>query len=137
MMIDLAVDMAELDRLTSAIQAFCDEHDVPDKTVVQLTLVIEELFTNIVSYGYRDGPTAGTPVALMMAASDGLIKIDLSDDGRAFNPLAAPEPDLDADLEGRQIGGLGVHFLRTMMRDLCYSRRDDRNHVGFSKGYLG
>ncbi|WP_428425216.1 ATP-binding protein [Pararhizobium sp.] len=136
MMIDLAVDMVELDRLTSAVEAFCDEHDVPDKTVMQLTLVIEELFTNIVSYGYLDSPTAGTPVTLAMAALDGVIKIDLSDDGRAFNPLAAPEPDLDADLEGRQIGGLGVHFLRTMMQDLCYSRRGGRNHVGFSKGYL-
>lgn len=136
MVIDLAVDMTELDRLTTAIETFCDEQDVPDKTVLQLTLVIEELFTNIVSYGYPDKAASGLPVILAMATSDGVIKVDLSDDGRAFNPLDAPVPDLDADLEERQIGGLGVHFMRATMQDLCYSRRDGRNHLGFSKAYF-
>lgn len=135
MVIDLAVDMAELDRLTAEIETFCDSHDVPADAAMQLTLVVEELFTNIVSYGYPEGAPEGTPIRLALDAHGGLIKAEISDGGAPFDPLDAPPPDLDADLEKRQIGGLGVHFLRTMMQDLWYRRRDGRNHVGFSKAY--
>ncbi|HEX4193960.1 MAG TPA: ATP-binding protein, partial [Stellaceae bacterium] len=62
-----------------------------------------------------------------------MIVTELSDDGRAFDPLNAPPPDLDSAIEDRRIGGLGVHLVKTMMDDVTYAYRDGRNHVTLRK----
>ena len=56
----------------------------------------------------------------------------MSDDGIAFNPLTRPVPDLQAPIEQRQIGGLGIHLLRTLSETADYRRDGDRNVLTFS-----
>ena len=54
----------------------------------------------------------------------------MEDDGIAFDPFtSAPEPDLDASVEERRIGGLGVYFVKTLMDEAAYERRGDRNRI--------
>ena len=40
--------------------------------------------------------------------------------GRAFDPSRIPEPDLDAPLEKRPVGGLGLYFMRQMMNEVQF-----------------
>lgn len=68
-------------------------------------------------------------VVISLTLDDGSVVLCVEDDGPAFDPLAAPEPDLDAPLEDRPVGGLGIHLLREMMDTLDYVRRDDRNRL--------
>ena len=56
-----------------------------------------------------------------------LLSIQVADDGVAFNPLLAPEPDLDLAIDQRPVGGLGIHLMRTMMDDLEYKRVNGQN----------
>jgi anti-sigma regulatory factor (Ser/Thr protein kinase) len=49
------------------------------------------------------------------------------DDARPFNPLEAPKPNLDAPLEDRELGGLGIHLVRSLMDHVSYSRDEDKN----------
>jgi serine/threonine-protein kinase RsbW len=53
----------------------------------------------------------------------------MEDDGPAFDPFSAAEPDTEADVETRDVGGLGVHFVRRMAREAAYERRDGLNRV--------
>ena len=69
---------------------------------------------------------AGNHVALSYDTSDRLASV-VDDDGRAYNPLEAPRPILEADIEDRPIGGLGVHIVRTVMDELEYRRDGGRN----------
>ncbi len=48
-----------------------------------------------------------------------------------FDPTAMETPDVDAALEDRDIGGLGVHIVRTMVEALDYAREDGRNVLRF------
>ncbi len=68
-----------------------------------------------------------------LALDDGELALCLEDDGPAFDPLAAPMPDLDAPIEDRPIGGLGIHLLREMMDELEYTRLDSRNRLTLRK----
>jgi serine/threonine-protein kinase RsbW len=133
MQIDLAVDMKELERMTAAVEAFCDENEVPPDAAMHLVLVLEELFTNIVTHGYKDRTRIGEPIRIALTAKDDRVSVGVSDDGIAFDPLQAATPDLDLDVEDRPIGGLGIHFMRTMMVDLHYARQNERNQLNFSK----
>ena len=101
----------------------------------QIHLVLEELAVNTVNYGFRDGgdPDEGAIEILIEQEGDRL-HIDYIDNGTPFNPFEdAPKPDLDASVAERRIGGLGVHFVRTMMDEVGYKREGDRNHVSLIK----
>jgi serine/threonine-protein kinase RsbW len=98
-----------------------------DAVEFDLNLVLEELFANAVNHGGCDGMEDAVQVRLQLLG-DG-VHVEYSDRGRPFDPLSAPEPDLDASLEDRKVGGLGVHLVRQIMRDLEYRRADGRNRI--------
>ena len=62
-----------------------------------------------------------------------MLRLELSDDGIAFDPLSLPPPDVSLDIEDRLIGGLGVHLIRTMMDSVSYRREGDWNRLLVTK----
>jgi sigma-B regulation protein RsbU (phosphoserine phosphatase) len=57
------------------------------------------------------------------------VVLDIRDNGAAYDPLAHPVPDLDAELDDRPIGGLGIHLVRELAQDARYRRDSGWNHV--------
>lgn len=91
----------------------------------RIELALEEVLVNIINYAYSDGPGS---IELRMATPDGRgIIIEIEDRGSPFDPLAAPEADTSASLEDRNIGGLGIFFVRRIMDRVEYRREDGRN----------
>ena len=62
----------------------------------------------------------------------GVLSVEISDDGAAYNPLDAPEPDTGLALEDRVAGGLGIHLVRNLTSDLSYEHLGGRNMLTFS-----
>jgi serine/threonine-protein kinase RsbW len=124
------------DALTGAneeITQFLEEHSTPPDAVFAANLAIEELFTNIVKYGYDD--TAAHEILLRIAVLDGELRIEITDDGHEFNPFDQPEPDTSLPAEERPIGGLGIHFVRNMLDHCAYCRNDGKNTVTLRKKF--
>ncbi len=121
-------DLAELTRAAEAIETHGESRGWPMKWIMNATLSLDELITNIVSYGYRDREEH--EILVTLTEEDGALVVVLEDDGIAFDPFsAAPEPDLEAGVEGRRIGGLGVYFVKSLMDEVAYERRDGRNRI--------
>jgi serine/threonine-protein kinase RsbW len=133
--LELGPRIDELDRLVAALEEFADRVELDPATLQQVTLALDELFTNIVSYGGISGPMAS--ISLDVVLDGGVLRIELSDPGRPFDPRELAPPDLEASLEDRQIGGLGVHFARTLMDTFDYRHADGRNHVALTKRVPG
>lgn len=99
----------------------------PDSLVFKVNLVLEELGLNILSYGGA-GEDLPPKIEITLISEADSLTIEVSDDGRPFNPLEdAKVPDVDALLDDRSIGGLGVHLVRTLMDDLSYQRAEGKN----------
>jgi anti-sigma regulatory factor (Ser/Thr protein kinase) len=127
-------DPATLESLPPRLEAFMDEANVPLEVAMQIGLVLDELLVNTIGYGYRDGRT-GT-IALTIEVADE-VAITLEDDGDPFDPLSVPPPDTEAALEDREPGGLGVHFVRSMMDSVRYDRFGDHNRLILKKAITG
>jgi len=114
-------DSAELARLAADLETFAEQNQLGVEMAHAFNLCLDELFTNIVSYGYRDqGPHE---IILELIATPTEVSAVLRDDARAFDPLTeAPPPDLAAPIEERRIGGLGVHFVKQLMTRVSYRR---------------
>ena len=126
----------EFQRLDMALDEFARLEKLPDDVVFQSRLALDELFVNIVNYGYEDDERHIIEVDLTV--NDEQLQIDIRDDGIAFDPLTeAPEPDLDSSLEDRTIGGNGILLVKTMMTDVSYQRVDEKNHLRLIKNLKG
>ena len=68
-----------------------------------------------------------------MSLVDNELVVKVEDDGREFNPLELPEPDLEQKLEERPIGGLGIHLVRNLMDELDYKRTHNKNILTMKK----
>ena len=121
-------DLSELARIAGAIEAHGEAHGWPVKWVLNLNISLDELITNMVSYGYQDSDEHEIRVTL--ADRNGSLVTVLEDDGIEFDPFTeAPEPDLDASVAERRIGGLGVYFVKTLMDEAIYERLGDHNRI--------
>ncbi len=125
-------DLQDISQLAERIEAFGEEGALSVQHIYQLNLVLDELLTNIVSYGYDDGLTH--EISLRLRAEPGSLTAILRDDGKPFNPLEeAPAAVLDGSIEDRPIGGLGIHFMRTLMDEVVYQRQDGHNQLTLIK----
>lgn len=120
-------DMA---RFQPQLAEFVEQADLPMDAAMHIDIVLDELLVNTISYGYPDG-RAGKITVRMRVGDD--VTIVVEDDGDAFDPLSVAPPDLDATLDDRQAGGLGVHFMRTMMDAADYQRIDGHNRITLTK----
>jgi len=101
----------------------------------QLALVAEEVLTNIARHAWPDDKPRSFAVAVEARRGADAVEVTLTteDDGIPFDPTAAAAPDLEAALEDRPIGGLGIHFIRSMTDAQSYSRSGGRNRLTVRK----
>ena len=106
-----------------------------DKKVIgKIHLVVEEIILNIIQYAYPDNPGDIEIDYSFDKTGNRTIIIIISDWGIAFNPFQTTiDPALDATLENRKIGGLGVFLVRKIMDDLSYERKDNKNILTIKK----
>ena len=123
--IRIAADVKEIERLNRLVRQFGELHDVPSRTLYAVNLALDELVTNVVLYGFDD-PT-GREVLINIATAGTELTASVADDGKEFNPLTVKTPDLNAGLAERDLGGLGIHLVRSLMDHVNYQREGAKN----------
>ena len=117
----------DLSRVTEEAVRFIEARGVGERAVYLANLTIEEMGTNIIKYGYDD--TAVHEILLRLEIHPEVLLLVLEDDGHEFNPVKAPEPDLNRPAEDRVPGGLGIHLVRKMVEQMDYMRCGGRNRL--------
>jgi anti-sigma regulatory factor (Ser/Thr protein kinase) len=88
------------------------------RVIHRLEVVFEELISNIVRHGFEPG--ADQSIVVLVAARAGAVELTIEDDGRLFDPSAAPEPEPFSDIGEAKLGGLGVALARRLCADFRY-----------------
>lgn len=126
--INVAGDLPAITEAKDAIEAFCARRDVPERVTLSLSLAVDELLVNVVNHGGQD--TGAVPdIRLRVRLEHNQLVTELSDSGQPFNPLDAPPPELDLDLDDKPVGGLGIHLVRQLMDEVQYRREGAYNRV--------
>ncbi|MCR5560526.1 MAG: SpoIIE family protein phosphatase [Bacteroidales bacterium] len=124
-------DVKQVSRLPGWLDTVAAKLDVPESLLPGLNLALEEAVTNVILYAYPKGIYG--PVELDALKEGNSLKFVLSDSGKPFDPTARPDADVNASLEDRQIGGLGIHLVRSIMDAVSYEYRDGRNILTMTK----
>jgi anti-sigma regulatory factor (Ser/Thr protein kinase) len=129
----LANRIPEITGLAERIERFLLAFDVPEATAFQVNLALDELLTNTISYGYRDGEPH--PIGVRLRLVPGVIEIVIDDDAVAFDPFSRAPVDTAATIDERDPGGLGIHLVKTLIDDVAYRRVGDRNRVTLRQNF--
>ncbi len=119
-------DLKELTRLAEFVDCFGEQAELPLKVIFELNLCLDELITNVVSYGYTDQEIHTIEITIHKESD--IVSLKIIDDGISFNPLTKTPPDTTLPLEERQLGGLGIHLVKSVMSDYEY-QRDGVNNI--------
>ena len=128
---ELKNDLSELETLFKHLNKFGQATGLSEACVTDINICLDELFTNIVSYGYGDD--LEHIVRFAMNLDDHMLTLKIEDDGIPFNPLEKKEPEVPADLLDVRIGGLGIHIVRKLMDDIRYDREQGKNKLTMKK----
>jgi serine/threonine-protein kinase RsbW len=101
------------------------------QTTYDIQLAFDEACTNIITHGY-DGLQAGSIILEITVESDAIL-LTLTDFGHPFDLRKAPLPDINAGLEDRRIGGLGLFFIQKVMDQLNYESDAEGNRLYLTK----
>jgi anti-sigma regulatory factor (Ser/Thr protein kinase) len=114
-----------LNRLMEEATSFLESRGLPEAILYKAHLVLEEVLTNIIKYAFDDEDTH--TITVRLALRPGELDMEFEDDGRAFNPLALPSPQMGGSIEQAQVGGLGVHLVRQSVDSVEYRRLSSGN----------
>ncbi|HET9337368.1 MAG TPA: ATP-binding protein [Casimicrobiaceae bacterium] len=120
------------------VAGFCEAHGIESRDALRVTLIVEELFLNIVMHGYAGEPGGTIHLALAVEARDVLVVCE--DRAREYDPRPALErvpEDLDDPVETRRVGGLGQYLVGRLVREAHYERAGDANRLTLRIGRSG
>lgn len=124
--------MGNLEKVLSFVRKKMNETEGGMLDCITLEMVVEELYTNIVSYAY--GKKTGIVTVMCSAKQKPLeLNVTFMDRGIPYNPLEHEDPDIRAPLEERKIGGNGILIAKEMMDDMQYEFRDGVNILTIRK----
>ena len=92
---------------------------------------MDELFSNIVSYGFEE--ESEHRIKFSLTKYKETLIVDVEDDGIPFNPLDAAGHQVSQDLNSTKIGGLGIYLIKKMMDNIDYQRIEGKNKVILKK----
>jgi serine/threonine-protein kinase RsbW len=128
--LSLPASMAHWPQALAFVEAFCSRHGIEHDDMLRLALVTEELFTNAVEHGNAGDVDA--LVRLELAHELGRLQLFIEDSAPAFDPLAQVRngaPDLDAEIDARRIGGLGLVLVEQLAVEARYAREQGCNRL--------
>lgn len=117
-------ELVRLRDLTAAIDAVLETNNVGREVRDDVRLIAEEIVANAIEHG---GSDAQTEIIVEITALEDRLAIEFRDCGRPFDPLTVQVPTLDADIDERAVGGLGLHLVRELAESLSYLREEPYN----------
>ena len=130
--IDILAERKNLPRVLEFVDGELEALDCGIRIITQIDVAVEEIFVNISSYAYD--PEIG-PAQIRVEILEDPISVVISfiDNGKPYDPLAKPDPDLKIPVKNRKKGGLGIFMVKKTMDDVSYEYKDGQNILTITK----
>ena len=117
--------LSELKTLHQHLKNWGGSIGLTDISISRINICLDELFTNIVSYGFDDD--LEHLIKFTLSGDNNLVIVNIEDNGIPFNPLEKIDPGFPENVENAKIGGLGILIIRKLMDNVSYERRQGKN----------
>ncbi len=127
--------LAAIPMIQTAFERYVAQWERAKPLTPTLNMALDDLLNNVVQYAFPDDPAEHT-IMVEGEVRDECVVLTITDDGIPFNPLTVATPDLSLLLHEREIGGLGIHLIRSMFDEVTYHRNVGRNTLTVKKKFV-
>jgi sigma-B regulation protein RsbU (phosphoserine phosphatase) len=117
----------QLDTIRGFASQAARDAGMDDSETYAVELAIDEACTNIIEHAYQ-GENRGDIECTCESNNDCLTFV-LRDHGKPFNPATVNTPDLDASIDDRAVGGLGVFLMKQLMDEVHFESLGESGNV--------
>ncbi|MBQ0109100.1 MAG: SpoIIE family protein phosphatase [Clostridiales bacterium] len=125
--------LADIAAVTEFVEGELEKVDCPMKTVTQMSIAVDELYSNIVFYGYPKDAPGRVTVEFISRDDPKSVSLRFIDEGVPYNPMKKEDPDVTLSASERKIGGLGIFMVKKMMDDMRYEYENEKNILTITK----
>ena len=126
MELQVEAKVANIDVVTDFVNECLEGMDCSMRSMTQIDIALDELFSNICHYAYGD--EVGTAIIRVCEMpQEHAASITLEDTGIPFDPLAKDDPDVTLSIQDRAVGGLGIFLVKKTMDNVLYEYKDGKN----------
>jgi len=118
-------DFSELERIRNFIKGNALEFGFDAKTADQLSLAVDEACSNLICHSYNFDKSK--KICIKTSSNDKEFVIKILDDGKPFNPIHIPQPDMNEYFQKSKRGGLGIHIIKLLLDEISYSEATNDN----------
>lgn len=129
---ELKGDIFELDKLAIVLEDLI-RYQVPVKTILDLNIILEEVYTSIVNH--QEEIQHDKKVRITLTLEPGQVMVNIKDRNEEFNPTVIQPIDLNAPIEEISFQGLGFHMVRHLADHLSYQWLEGQNILTIRKTY--
>jgi sigma-B regulation protein RsbU (phosphoserine phosphatase) len=122
--------------LQMAFERYVSRWEGARPLIPTLNMALDDLLNNVVQYAFPNDQSEHR-IVVEGDVRDGCVVLIITDDGIPFNPLTAAPPDLSLLLHEREIGGLGIHLVKSLFDEVLYHRDVGHNVLTIKKKLAG
>ena len=120
-------EFSDLKTLNNDVRTFLISLESSQKIVYKVNLILEEMITNIIKYGYLDNEPHKISVEIKI--DNEYAYLTIIDDANEFDSENYNNPNIDIPLEKMKIGGLGIFLIKSISEHFKYKREDCKNFL--------
>lgn len=122
---------ADVDGFREEVERCAEAWNLPMAAAVEVQIALDEVVSNIITHGYSGREDREIEMHLCVEGDE--LVLHIIDGAPPFSIFDVPPPNLTEELDERELGGLGIHLVKSLMDDVQYRRDEDRNHVTLRK----
>ncbi|MDD6188737.1 MAG: ATP-binding protein [Clostridiales bacterium] len=130
--LSVSAKIENLSAVTAFVESAVDEYGCSMKAKTQISIAVDEIFSNIARYAYAPG-TGDVTVRVGMTENPKSVTITFTDSGIPYDPLEKSDPDTTLSAEEREIGGLGIYIVKNSMDEMNYEYKNGLNILRMRK----
>ncbi len=133
--LDIPATKENLPQVLAFVDSQLEKLNCGIKIITQIDVAVEEIFVNISNYAYH--PETGPAIIRASITEEPLaVTISFIDNGKQYDPLAKPDPNVKIPLKERKKGGLGIFLVKKTMDDVSYEYKDGQNILTITKNII-
>jgi serine/threonine-protein kinase RsbW len=123
--------VAEMKDVVELIDRFGRDNGLPSAVTNEMNLCLDEILNNTISYGYAD--SGRHTIRVSLSIEDSMLVVEIEDDARPFDLRESVAPNVAGGLPTRKLGGVGIHFVKSLLDAVDYARSDGYNRLTLRK----
>jgi anti-sigma regulatory factor (Ser/Thr protein kinase) len=129
--VTLSAELESLSNFRDFIVKCCTKFNVQNEVVLELKLSVDEACTNIIQHGYK-GMDPGSIILTFRIEAERIL-VQITDFGHIFEPVETDQPDINVDIDEKELGGFGLYLIYQTMDNIDYLASPEGNTLTFTK----